>query len=276
MKVSISNEEMEECARKMTAYVKPFITPVTRQVNIEAPEGEACGSASYFEKEGRQFIVTNEHVSRELGGPDPVSHGYQFYGSSDIYATKTPFASLENPIDVSIADFTDFWHRKASSTMAKCIPFEKMQVGYSYDPDELYFVAGFPGEGVDMHFGQLCSKELNFLTQEVSVPIGLKNVNPEYRFALRNDSKDAICTSDAPWSALPPPPGVSGSLVWRTNYVNCRKNSIEWNPEKHAVVAGIACLWDDRRTNVIIATKIDKMQINQLTNSLMDMKGRTK
>lgn len=73
-----------------------------------------------------------------------------------------------------------------------------------------------------------------------------------------------------------PPPGVSGSLVWKTNYVNCRKNSIEWNPEKHAVVAGIACLWDDRRTNVIIATKIDKMQINQLTNSLMDMKGRTK
>ena len=151
-----------------------------------------------------------------------------------------------------------------------------MQDRYSYDPDELYFIAGFPGEGVDMHFGQLCSKELNFLTQETDVPTGLKNVNSEFHFALRNDPTDAICTSDAPWRALPPPPGVSGSLVWKTNYVNYRKNAIEWNPEKHAVVAGIACLWDDKHTNVVIATKIDKMQINELTDYLIKSKEEIK
>lgn len=240
---------------QMIEYIKPFTTPISKV--LSKTEGEHHGSGSYFELDNDRYIITNEHVAREL---KKHSLTHQFHKNENIYLLTNPAITRTCPIDVAISKIEQ-QNWEACSHEALAIPYEHFEKTHNPVENELLFFAGYSGQRSRFLFEHLITPGTPYLTQESPFPVGVDGAESKYHFSLHY-SPDLATSVDGS-SHLPDPHGFSGSLVWNTKRVECLLEGKAWKPEM-ARVTGIVWAWPSSEA-CILATKVEYFGLNDLT-----------
>lgn len=251
--VSFDDSEISMYGEQLRYITDRYITPISRIIDHE--NGEHWGSASYFAKDGSKYIITNEHVAR---GRETHSLTHTFKDCDDIYRIRKTFYTKSAPVDIAIAEIEELiWN--SSNHNSICIPYSRFANIHNPDPSEYLFLSGFSGEKSRFHFGHLFNPLTPFLTQAVTLPTDPR-IDPIHHFALRFNPTEARHTGEI--KELPDPHGMSGSLVWDTKIVYCKKNAIPWCCD-YPVVTGIVWAWPTSDL-CLIATKIEHLEIEKI------------
>ncbi|KAF3984386.1 MAG: hypothetical protein HFP81_02415 [Methylococcales symbiont of Hymedesmia sp. n. MRB-2018] len=245
-----------QTATQMIDFIKPFTTPISRA--LSDIEGEHHGSGSYIEVNNVKYIITNEHVAKELRN-NSLTH--QFYKNENIYKLTNPAIAVPHPIDVAISKIeSSSW--LACEHEALAIPFNLFEQRHNPVKHELLFFAGYSGQRSRFLFGNMITPGTPYLTQESPFPENVEEADQKYHFSPHY-SPD-LATSIGGSSHLPDPHGFSGSLVWNTKRVECLMAEKEWKPEL-ARVTGIVWAWPSSAA-CILATKVEYFGLNEITN----------
>ena len=245
-----------DTAIQMLGHIAPFTTPIS--CALSENEGEHLGTGSYFEVEGRKYIITNEHVARHLKN-NPLTH--KFFNDDNIFRLTNPAIAEPAPIDVAISRIEErIWNFRENEALA--IPFNRFAKKHAPFQHELLFFAGYSGERSKFLFGHLITPGTPYLTQECPFPKGVDKADPIFHFALLYNP--ALAKSIDGSSHLPVPHGFSGSLIWDTKRVACLQAGSEWSPEL-AEVTGIVWGWPSSAL-CILATKVEHLKLTEITN----------
>lgn len=261
-------ERNKDVNSKMLEYVKHFVTPISKALDHNT--GEHFGTGSYLEIENTKYLITNEHVAREII-ISPLT--YQFVDNEDIFRITNPILTLPDPIDVGLVKIENSaWDSCKHDSLA--IPFSCFARNHEIIEGELLFVLGFAFENTKFYFNYLHAHSTPYLTQEIELPE--KFGDPKYHFGLYYNPGQAIKVSEKS-KDLQIPFGMSGSLVWNTRYVEMYNMGKSWHPTDSRVtgilrkwLSGDACLH---------ATKVeyfDLMKIHDATNDVISKKKNIK
>ncbi|MBN7814028.1 hypothetical protein [Algoriphagus pacificus] len=243
---------------RMKDHVEPFITPIWKYNDVDEKDIKLHGSGSYFENPYGQFIITNEHVAKYNQG---FRLTHSFKGSQDILNIRNPFLSELPPIDTAISRIdNDIWLDHKCE--GEAIPLKRFATKHSPVENELLFFAGFSGERSRVLFENCFSRGTPFLTQECPFPVSIeKQADQTYHMSIPYPPELAE-TSDSS-EPLPDPHGFSGSLLWNTKRIECKKKEIEWSPSMAEVTA---IIWGWPSSSVcILATKIEHINLEEMT-----------
>lgn len=238
---------------EMLEHVKPFSTPISKV--IEDDYGMHLGSSSFLTDGGFIYLITNEHVARKMKSL-PLAH--QFYGSDSVTMVLNPFAEKKKPIDVAISKISDdAW--AACEHSAQAIPLERFSSKHQPVDGELLFLIGYSQERSKFHFGTLFSPGTPYCTQIADFPTDAGDINTHFAIHYRPALAESV---DGSTSGLPKPPGLSGSLVWNTRFVEISEKGEQWSPE-NACVTGIVWFWPEPSL-CLLATKVEYMMLDEL------------
>lgn len=243
--------------QQMIEHTGRYFTPISRALSHE--EGRLLGTGSYCEFAGRNYLITNEHVAREMQNY-PLTH--QFFKNDHVIRIMQPFFSFRYPADVAMSRIEDAaWH-VGGAHEGQAIPASRFCLKHQPAEHELLFFAGFSGERSGFIFDSLITPGTPYVTQECKVPDEIGD--PMFHFALFYRPALAHGVDDNSNSrGLPLPPGLSGSLVWDTKRVACLQQSKQWKPE-YAKVTGIVWGWPSSRDGCVVATKVEHMRIGDI------------
>jgi hypothetical protein len=237
----------------MSDYIKPYITPISRVIEVDYGTHE--GSGSFISSSNETFIVTNEHVAKAL---KENSLAHQFFDSDCVAKILNPFAVSEYPIDLAVSKISDkAW--TICDHKSQAIPKDKFSSKHSPVENEVLFMAGYSGDRSSFHFGTLVSNATPYLSKETAMPEDYGDSN--YHFAIHYNPDLATSVDGSP-RGLPRPPGFSGSLIWNTRAVELYLRGEEWSP-KDARVTGIVWGWPSSDA-CLLATKVEHLNIDEL------------
>ena len=240
----------------MRAHVRPFVTPISKVLAHD--HGEQLGTGSYIDIRGSRYLLTNEHVAREL---QQHSIAHQFSANDSVFRCINPMVALSAPVDVALALIEDkVWEHSIHTALP--IPQSRFASKHAPVQTELLFVVGYPGAHSRFLFNTLITPGIPYLTQEA--PMVASHGNPQYHFALNYSPEKAISPEQRA-QPLPPPPGMSGSLVWNTRVLECHNARVAWTPAE-AQVTGIVWGWPDV---YLIATKVEHLPLEDLAKEAL-------
>jgi hypothetical protein len=256
----MTREMLADITCRMGEYVRQFISPISE---ILSPvEGSAWGSGTYLRLRGRVYLLTNEHVARKL---DEAGLAHLPREGVEYVRVNNPMQAEAYPVDAAVA-WIDDKHFAAATKQA--LAADRVQRTDERVRGELLLVCGFPGFSTPRFWPDIAKKRrgtvfdllhtpaVPYLTQEAPVdPPGPDEYDPEYHFALHYPTQPVERTEGRP-AELPDPHGISGSLVWNTNYM--ASAGAGWNPDL-ATVCGLVWSVNDVR-NILVATRIQHVR----------------
>jgi hypothetical protein len=232
--------------QEMKDFTKKFATPISKVINHD--DGQAWGTGYYIELSAQRYLLTNEHVARAL---TQNSLGHQFLDDDGVYRATNPFHAYELPFDVAVSRIDpQIWGKKPHGTAP--IPEDKWAFAHAPVDGEILFLKGFSGSQSRFLFGTLFNNATSFGCQQVPLPAGDSRFDPRFHFAVdyRPDRATPLDGRD-----LPNPPGLSGSLVWNTRFIECTTNEIPWSVDQ-AEVTGLIWGWPSSK-GCLIATRAE-------------------
>jgi hypothetical protein len=266
----IDSQELVRMEKILGDQVSDYSTVITRIAPDDSrdPPGELHGTGWFVEIAGQKFVLTCEHVARAMSNHTLCA---SFHGSEVAFDLTNRFSALTYPVDVALTAITEnTW--KLAEHHAKCIPLTLFAEQHSPVENEVMYVAGYPGElarnwpatldcdsktvlepGVQFYttIALMCQIQEEFdptLNDEPPPPI------EGVHFLLPYTPEHAEYMSDEQSSTLPRAPGLSGSLVWNTRYMEITRAGGVWRPED-ARVTGI--VWgNSTKAGVLCATPI--------------------
>lgn len=242
-----------QVVNEMLEHVKQFSTPISKI--IENDYGEHLGSGSFITDGESIYLITNEHVAKELNS---ISLAHQFHDSDCVVRVMNPFCAKKYPIDVAL---TKIKEEAWNSCQHHSKPISISRFSQKHDPvdGELMFMIGYSGERSGFHFGTLFSPGTPYLTQAVDFPNDIGE--NEYHFSIHY-KPDLATSIDGSTRGLPKPPGMSGSLVWNTRFVECMQKQEAWIPER-SCITGIVWGWPSSDAS-LLATRVEHLIIQDL------------
>ena len=243
------NIAQPKLTRDMTAYLTQYRTPVFRDIK---DHGEGWGSGSFIELEGKTYILTNEHVAKIRHRGEAL--GFQFADQEALFSVRGNHVDQSWPWDLALLPVTEkVW--TGGEHASKAIQIGQIALAHTPMPTEVFALAGFAGEGTSFHFNTLVCKATTSLAREVELP---KDNRWDKRFHLGLDYRPDLATNAVGKEGLPTPPGLSGSTVWNTCFVEAKKKGIGWSPEL-AQVAGVVWGWPSGG-GFIVATRAEHVR----------------
>ncbi len=238
-----------DTTERMSEHVQQFTTPISKVVSSEY--GKHHGSGSYYENNGKKFIISNEHVLRIMTN---TTLTHKFYDNDNIYKLINPPKLIKEPIDIGISKVDeDIWNKHPHN--ASALPINRFALKHEPETHELLFIAGYSGERSNFAFNTLSTPGTPYATQETDFPLNVGGADQKYHFALfyLPEKVESVSANAKPY--LPDPHGLSGTLVWDTKLVKCLNEGRTWQPE-YAVVTGILWGWPSS-DGCVLATKIE-------------------
>lgn len=226
----------------MTSYTKPFITPISSPSLYQANFGTHEGTGNYIELAGQKFLVTNEHV---------ISHNQQagkaimLHGNPSYFAISN-FFSHPAPFDVSLTHVSSQIWNNITPNQAATVPEADIALNHGDNFEEIFFIQGFPGQFSLSMPGQITTQPVALATQQLPCP-----QTSNLHFCVNFNPTALPGTS----SSFSNPKGMSGSLVWNTQYFECLTAGKTWTPDQ-AVVTGLAYLWHEEN-NLLECIRIE-------------------
>ena len=243
--------------KQMLEHVKHFATPISKVIADDY--GEHLGSGSFVEIEGSKYLITNEHVGKKVQFT-PLAH--QFFNSDSVVRLTTAIVTQNYPVDVALTKIEErAWN--ICNHDAQAIPAHRFATEHQPVMGELLFLIGYSGERAAFYFGSLISPGTPYLTQEIEFPEDIGDSN--FHFAIHY-KPDLATSVDGSYRGLPKPPGMSGSLVWNTRFVEHYQAGKSWIPED-AQVSGIIWGWPSSAA-CLLATKVEHLNIDDLCSAV--------
>jgi len=240
------NAAMPRVAAAMTAYLRQYRTAIYEHRD---DYGQGWGSGSYLRLGSRIFILTNEHVAHVRARQKTLA--YQFDGQIDIRRIVGDHYEYPAPLDLALLPVCmAAW--SAPSNASKAIEIDQIAIGHNPVPTELLTFSGVSGSNVKFHFDTLFATGTCYTARETVLPQD-DRFTTRYHFGLdyRPDLA-SIVTGD---QDLPLPPGLSGSTVWNTGFVEAKMRGVTWAPE-FAKVTGVVWGWPSTH-GCLIATRAE-------------------
>lgn len=241
---------------QMPSFADHFVSAISiiKAGDDRDPPGDHHGTGSFVFLEGDKFVLTCEHVARFQ---KTAMLGMTQFGAQFAVSIPGAFSLVEYPIDIAVSFIPDKNWGLVSHT-AKCVDLEMFAKKHEPVEGEYLYVYGFPGDDAVTGFGQHHHRGLAVLSHEQAfseilnqeIPTPLEN----YHFCIPYNPEHAILL-DGQDPLLSKPPGMSGSLVWNTRYVEVTSQGREWSPED-ARVTGV--VWGhSTKASVLIATRVE-------------------
>lgn len=227
------NRKCSEIADRMLDFTRPFVTALgTPTANKE----RLAGSGSYVGLNGLRLLLTCQHVTAKF---DPLDH--YFFGLQGGFEHPGPWCVDPHPKDVAMAVVADsVW--LSAQHKSQALPFDRF--GHRHQicqPEEPLFFRGYAGEN-STYDGMLNNNGTGYLSQEVKnsgdaqiFEMFWEPENTCYSCRTTKESRQVVKFEE--------PPGLSGSLVWNTRYLEVTTAGREWTPED-AVVTGLLRRWE--------------------------------
>lgn len=254
MDTNICKTVISQVTKKMTDYVEYFVTPIS--IDEDGTSAFLQGSGSFFEVDNLKYLITNDHVT-EKRERELFLHKFHKCDSMIPFCGST--IALGYPIDVSVTKIDERCWTSCNHS-SKAISFNLFAPRHNPLEGELLFLIGYSGSRSCFSYQHLISRGTPYLTQMIPEN-GDNNVeNRHFRIPYIPE----LATSTNGKSSLPPPPGMSGSLVWNTRFVEKGMDLNTWKTED-ALVTGIIHRWDK---DCLIATKVECLKIADMVSML--------
>jgi hypothetical protein len=234
----------------MHAFLTPYRAPVYEDLGTY---GQGWGSGSYVQVKDRLFILTNEHVSEVKRHGRKLAH--QLDGQPDIYLSAGQNIEVGWPEDLALLPIDDgAWKAKPHGSK----PIDLSQIALRHAPveDEMLAFIGFAGDDVKFVFSTLTAKSTTLISREAPVTADPGVVDPLLHFGIDYRPDQAIRVDGN--GDLPLPPGLSGSTVWNTRFVETALAGGVWTPDL-AQVTGVVWGWPSSQA-CLVATKAEQLQ----------------
>lgn len=255
----LSREEQvvyEHILGEMARHVHQFITPISKILSQD--RGRAAGSGTYVLINGAIYLLTNEHVAKEM-----LENGIAHLPRHDDNYRRLvqPMAVLDFPIDVGLARIDSASWGGATQ---KSLSVDRFDDKYCPVDGEVLFICGYPGYArravAEGEIRQPRETQFDWLSIP-AVPILTYPVNDPERFPWSLDRRYHVVVnyeglahrSGKGLHETPDPMGFSGSLLWDTKFFACGGDN--WTPSM-ARVCGQIQRWDDER-GLLAATRVE-------------------
>jgi len=265
----ISRSEWNECcsrvAQLMTEFVVPCVTPLT--MSEEQGVGVAWGTGNYVSVRSSPWLLTADHVSSVPSGAR-LAHlpcaGEDYVGLPETQ-DRAPF-----PIDAASFPLPQL-SGLPNPDPSRFLPEDYIGDRFDPVPKELFFWLGFPGYYSNRddaptearlkvtRFDQLTTEFKPVVTQAIPADVVVEHgaFDCEIHAAMHYPS-EGTSVADGNIRPMPLAKGMSGSLLWDTNFVRAQLDGTPWGPEM-ARVCGV--LWGVVDTpKAILVTKIEHVR----------------
>ena len=245
--------QCEDVLRRMYDAVSRFTVPIS--ISLSDTHGKHLGTGSFVDLGRIITLASCEHV---MGKRKNNNLAHRVVGIDRYIAVTGSGACIVEPVDVGVVAISPvLWDEYARKSEA--IPENRMAVLHDAAPNELFFVFGFAEENSHFFFDTLEVNGTAYLCRETPLP-SHSRLARQIHFALEYNQD--LATKAFGEHGLPKPPGMSGSLVWNTRFVECSNEGKEWTPG-YADVAGMVWFWSE--DDVIAATRVEYVRSFLLT-----------
>jgi hypothetical protein len=240
-------DEFDQLAFKVTNQMREYTFPYIASISREAGPnvGEHLGSGLYLAIRQETYLLTNEHVAREI---NRNSLAHQLIDGENATRISNPIQVACEPYDlaVTLVDHGVWAHAKN-----RHLGLAVERLATKHDPVDMdfLFLMGYSGERSHFSpgFQTLITIGTPLLTQESKgPPEGLG----EMFFALPY-SPTLSKSIDPKGKGLPIPYGFSGAPVWNTNFRRCMLENRRWTPDE-SDITGIAFCWIGATAHLVV------------------------
>ena len=235
--------------KEMTEHLRAFRTPIFKNM------GEYCdgwGTGSYLQIGKRVFVLTNEHVAKARSSNQLI---HQFVGDETFQPVVGNHIAKCLPHDLALLPVNEkSW--KIPNRKSKSIPLDRISPAHNPVPTEIMTFTGFSGQEAKFYFNTMNYTGTCYTSREVPLPQD-ERFSSQFHFGL--DYRPDLATQVIGNKGLPVPPGLSGSTVWNTRFVETRIAGQEWKPDL-AVVTGVVWGWPSG-AGCLVATRAEYLQV---------------
>lgn len=200
----------------------------------------------------RRFVLTNEHVARARRNGEQL--GVRLDEQDQLVRIAGDHSELPWPWDLALLPVADSaWSTLSHASSA--IRIDQIATAHTPVPTEVFAFAGYAGERTTFVFGTMQFGAMTSLAREVELE---PHDEIDSRFHLGLAYLPDRATTVLGDRDLPKPPGLSGSTLWNSCFVEAKALGREWSPEL-ARVAGVVWGWPSGQ-GVIVATKAEHVR----------------
>jgi hypothetical protein len=233
----------------MRSFLSAYRTPVFKD---HGDHGEGWGSGSYLRLGERRFVLTNEHVATVRYQDWPLIH--QLLDNDELYRIVGNHVQYSWPLDLALLPVSaDVWAAKPHGSRA--VEIDQIALAHNPVPGELLTFTGFSGQATDFHFNTLHTEGTCSTAREIELPEDPR-FSRRYHFGI--DYRPDLAIRVDGNRGLPVPPGLSGSTVWNTRFVEARMERMNWSPEM-AQVTGVVWGWPSS-VGFLVATRSEYLR----------------
>lgn len=226
-----NTEELQSMAQEVREVMERLVKPMTSPLLTEGEMDQVpIGTGSFVSIRGSKYVLTAEHVVRDLSHRMGVLRGALYLPSeNDFFTRSAPFTSAPFPVNLAFARIPT-----ANSVMS----LEQVDEMWSPVEGELLFALGYPGSAAGRTDAIIPSNERRVLfdsypltsvaliaQQNVSRVASRSRHNPDLHFTFQYG---AFSLDGQP---TPNPRGLSGTLVWDTKRIWAHRAGQPWQPE---------------------------------------------
>lgn len=235
-------QDLQTVGDRAAPYSQGFIAQIL-QVSSDGKNGELLGTGNILRTDSGFYLLTAMHVpATKKDGPLAYAIGN---GVRPEVITNR-WLCIGEPSDIAVVriDPPSDWPRG-------WITLDMFAAASSVDPTvDFHHIHGFTASRSRFTaFAKgVLSETLNYTTVNGTLPAGF---DPAIHLAIEYPNDDQL-RADGRMVGLPDPGGLSGGIIWRTNYC---ANSASWSADL-MTIAGIAIRWSqiDGR---IIGTRVE-------------------
>lgn len=243
-------EARPRLVKDMTEHLKAYRAPVFRHVGDRAV---GHGSGSYLKLADRIFILTNAHVAEARKANSVLVH--QFAGRDEFHPVVGDHLEFGPPLDLALLP-VDMAKWKGTDHTSRAIEADRIVMFHSPIPTEVMSFVGFPAADVGFTYETVTSKAQCLTGREVALPPEDDRFDGRFHFGL--DYVPDLSTDVVAKNGLSLPPGLSGSAVWNTAFVEAKNHGVAWTPEL-AKVTGVVWGWPSN-VGCLVATRAEYLR----------------
>uniref|UniRef100_B0T9I0 Peptidase S1 and S6 chymotrypsin/Hap n=1 Tax=Caulobacter sp. (strain K31) TaxID=366602 RepID=B0T9I0_CAUSK len=240
---------MPKVCAEMTDYLRRYRTPVFID---HGDHGSPHGSGSFLEVAGRKFVLTNEHVAAAKRKGNPL--GVRFHDQDQLLVLMGDHVEATWPWDLALLPVSDEGWSKFDHSAA-AIQIDQIALAHAPYPTEVLAFSGYAGERTTFVFETMQFGATTSLAREVALAA---HADLDERFHFGMAYLPDLATSVVGDRGLPRPPGLSGSTVWNTGFVEAKAKGVEWTPEL-AKVTGVVWGWPTGQ-GAVVATRAEHLR----------------
>ncbi len=242
------NGAIPRLVEDITAHLNTRRAPVFKDLGSH---GEGWGSGVFLKVGEQVFVLTNEHVAAAHSPAQNLAS--QLKGREEIWRFVGNSVRCPQPIDLALLPVPEEQWRSAHNSVA--VEISSIALVHRPVETELLAFTGFAGERVQFHFGSLFSEATCYTAREVELPTD-ERFDPRFHFGI--DYRPDIAQQVIGDKGLPLPPGLSGSVVWNTRFVEARMSGHSWEPDM-AQVTGVVWGWPSD-CGCLVATRAEYLR----------------